>query len=315
MKRALFVGIDAYPRSPLAGCVHDAERLRAVLERHHDGSPNFDCESLLAPGGHVGRTELRARLKDLFARRADVALFFFSGHGTANNLGGYLVTQDAERYDEGVPMGDVLTLANSADIDEVAVILDCCHSGALGALPAVDNDRAVLREGVSVLTASRASQPALEAGGGGVFTSLVCEALGGGGADVVGNVTVASVYAYVDQALGAWEQRPLFKAHVSRLLPLRRCEPAVDLAVLRLLPRYFPSPAHEFPLDPSYEPDAEPENEENEAAFAHLQEYRAARLLVPVGERHMYFAAVNSKACRLTPLGRYYWHLANGGKL
>jgi hypothetical protein len=38
-------------------------------------------------------------------------------------------------------------------------------------------------------------------------------------------------------------------------------------------------------------------------------------LLEPVDADHMYFAAMESKACRLTPLGRHYWHVANNGRL
>jgi len=71
----------------------------------------------------------------------------------------------------------------------------------------------------------------------------------------------------------------------------------------------------DYLLDPSYEPDAEPRNPEHEAIFGDLQKFRAARLLVPVDEDHLYFAAMRSKACRLTPTGRFYWNLANGGKL
>jgi len=186
---------------------------------------------------------------------------------------------------------------------------------ALGQLPAVDNDTAVLKEGVSVLSASRAAEVSMEVDGGGLFTKLVCDALSGGGADVCGKVTVASVYAYVDQALGGWDQRPLFKSHVSKLVSLRTCTPAVDAKILRLLPRYFNSAKDEYPLDPSYEPEAEPKHPEHEGIFAHLQKLRAARLVVPVGEEHMYFAAMNSKSCKLTALGAYYWHLANGGKI
>ena len=37
--------------------------------------------------------------------------------------------------------------------------------------------------------------------------------------------------------------------------------------------------------------------------------------MVPVGEEHMYFAAMNSKACRLTALGSQCWRLANEKKL
>lgn len=243
-----------------------------------------------------------------------MALLYFSGHGFANDLGGYLVTPDAERHDEGVSMVDLITIANQSHVAEVVILLDCCYSGALGALPAL-NKLAVLREGISILTASRGSQVAVEIRGRGLFTSLLCAALEGGASDVLGKVTIASVYAYVDQSLGAWEQRPLFKALVSKLISLRNCSPVVPLEILRLLPKYFARPDADLPLDPSFEPDAEPSHPANEQIFSHLQRYRAARLVVPVGEEHLYYAAMNSKSCRLTPLGRFHWSLASDGKL
>lgn len=315
MRRALLVGVDHYQNSPLSGCVNDATRMRDLLSRHHDGSPNFDTRLMASTTTEISRPALRQAVEELLLGEAEVALLFFSGHGTVNNLGGYLVTQDARRYDEGVSMIDVLTLANNAAAREVVIVLDCCHSGALGQVPAVANEKAILREGVSVLSAARETEVAVEEGGAGLFTSLVCEALSGGAADVCGKVTVASVYAFVDQALGAWQQRPLFKSHVSKLISLRNCQPGVPLETLRLLPRYFSKATEEFALDPSYEPSAEPRHVEHERIFGDLQRFRAARLLEPVGEDHMYFAAVNSKACRLTALGRYYWHLANSGKI
>jgi len=132
---------------------------------------------------------------------------------------------------------------------------------------------------------------------------------------VLGNVTVAGVYAYVEKMLGAWEQRPFFKSHVSKLVPVRRCKPVIDVGLLRLLPQYFPKVDSEFALDPSFEPDAEPRNKENERIFGHLQKYRASRLLVPIGVEHMYYAAMGRRSCKLTPLGQFYWKLAKGRKL
>jgi hypothetical protein len=46
------------------------------------------------------------------------------------------------------------------------------------------------------------------------------------------------------------------------------------------------------------------------ADFAILQQCRAARLVEPVGAEHIYYAAMERKSCRLTPLGRHYWALA-----
>jgi hypothetical protein len=207
-------------------------------------------------------------------------------------------------------MSDVLTLANTSPAKERIIILDCCHSGALGQLPAVNNDAAIITEGVTILSASRESEGAAERGGGGLFTSLVCDALEGGAADVLGKVTTAGIYAYVDEALGGWEQRPLYKIHVSNLMPLRYCSPWVSREILRCLTQYFASPSQELPLDPSYEPCSPAPDPDHIKIFSHLQEMRAARLVEPVGEKHMYYAAMNSKSFRLTPLGIHYWDLA-----
>jgi hypothetical protein len=314
MRRALIVGIDQYHGAPLRGCVNDAKKMADLLKTNEDGSPNFECKTLTAPPFNIGRADLKSRIKELFINEADVALLYFSGHGAKNILGGYLVTQDAQQHDEGVPMSDVIALANKSSAQEVVVLLDCCHSGALGDLPGVE-DKTLLREGVSILTASRGSQVAVEIAGGGVFTSLLCAALEGGASDVLGRVTIASIYAYVDQSLGAWDQRPLFKALVSKLIPLRTCNPVVPLEVLRRLPEYFKSEGAEFQLDPSFEPDLDPKHPEHEAIFRDLQRLRDARLLVAVGAEHMFYAAINSRSCKLTALGRFHWNLAKAGKL
>lgn len=318
MRRALTVGIDRYdnyPNASLKGCVNDANRVADILSRHYDGAPNFSCQRLLSPPDNGTRAILRRNIELLFQNDPEVALFYFSGHGTVNNLGGYLVTQDSRTYDEGVAMTDLLTYSNRSRAREVVIIIDSCHSGAFGQLPAINNETAILREGVSVLTASRESQAAVEIGGEGLFTSLVCDALEGGGADIVGDVTVAAIYSYVDQALGPWDQRPLFKSHVSKLLKVRRAEPTIQPNILRLLPTIFKSPAEEFPLDPSYEPTAQPRNEDHEQTFRYLQQYNRAGLVVPVGEQDMYYAAINSKPCRLTPCGRFYWRVVTSNKI
>jgi hypothetical protein len=316
MRRALLVGIDDYPMAPLSGCVNDAEAMERLLSRHDDGAVNFDTQLLTSDREQVTRARVRAGLEALFADPAEVALFYFSGHGTENNVGGYLVTSDATAYDDGVSMTDVLALANRAvHIKEAAIIVDTCHSGLLGTVPAADNAHASLREGLSILSASRSSQSSLERGDHGVFTDLVCSALAGGAADILGNVSVASVYAYVDQAFGAWDQRPLFKSHVSRMLSLRTAKPAIDVAVLRRLPEWFETPDADFPLSPRHERTAEPKDEAAEAVFRCLQRCNRVKLVEPIDEEDMYYAAINGTGCRLTALGRFYWELADHGRI
>ena len=46
-----------------------------------------------------------------------------------------------------------------------------------------------------------------------------------------------------------------------------------------------------------------------------LQKLEGIGLVVPVGEEHMYFAAMNSKACELTAVGKQYWRLVKEGRI
>ena len=315
MRRALIIGIDDYPGCPLNGCVTDALKLEKVLSRHHDEKINFQCKVFTSPPTKIDRPFLRKRISELFNQPADVAFLHFSGHGTINGLGGYLVTADYSEYDVGIPMSEVLALANDSQVREVFITLDCCHSGAFGTVPVISNDKIILSEGVSVITATRSGQEALEEGGEGIFTSLLVEALEGGAAGHLGEVSAASVYAYIDNALGAWDQRPLFKANVSRFTRLREATPRFSIGLLRKLTHYFPLPAEDFPLSPDYEPSEEPHDPHKEKIFGDLQALRNAGLVEPVGEEHMYFAAINSKACSLSSLGKYYWRLVNENRI
>jgi len=315
VRRALIVGIDDYPGCPLHGCVNDAQRMKEVLSRNDDGSVNFECQVITCPPVTVSRPFLRRKIFELLKQPADVAFLHFSGHGTISGLGGYLVTPDYDDYDVGIPMAEILALANQSPVTDKFITLDCCHSGSFGVLSAVSDNRIVLAEGISVITATRSGQEALEEGGGGVFTSLLVEALEGGAAALLGEVTAASVYAYIDNALGAWDQRPMFKANVSKFIRLREAPPRVPADLVRKLVEYFPLPAEPLPLSPEFEPENEPHDENKVKIFRQLQKFRNAGLVEPIGAEHMYHAAMNSKACGLTTLGKYYWRLVKDDKI
>ncbi len=315
MKKALIVGIDNYQSSPLNGCVNDANAIANTLKTNGDGSPNFSVRLTTSPNTDVTRSSLREAIENLFSGESDMALLYFSGHGFIKSTGGYLVTKDASRYDEGVSMDDVLNIANQSNAKNKVIILDCCHSGALGSSSVANNNLAQLSEGLSVLTASRDSESAMEVNGSGVFTSLVVDALKGGAADLRGNITPGSLYAYVDEALGAWDQRPIFKTNVSNFASLRNVPPKVPFETMRKITIYFHAPETEHNLDPSYEDTEKTAIEDNVKIFKDLQKFQSVGLVVPVDEEFMYFAALNSKSCRLTALGYQYWRLVNEGKL
>lgn len=307
MKKALIIGINNYSTAPLKGCINDATAIASVLERNGDGSPNFDVK-LVTDVPTKGN--LKALIKSLFEGNNDTALLYFSGHGFLNEVGGYIVTPDATTNDEGVSMDEILTIANNSKTKDKIIILDCCHAGAMGSPAIASNAMAQLIEGVTILTASKASEVAMEVNGHGVFTNLLIDALHGGAADLRGHITPGSVYAYIDQALGTWDQRPVFKTNVTRFTSLRQITPSVPLETLRKIIDYFPLAQQEHALDPSYEFSntgiAEPAKV---AIFKDLQKFESVNLVTPVGEEHMYYAAMNSKSCKLTALGYHYWRL------
>lgn len=315
-KRALLVGIDKYDHvSSLSGCVADATSMAELLERHGDGSLNFDCRVLTSPGpASITRAFLREQWNELFQHFDGDVLFYFSGHGTPTSLGGYLVTQDGTPGDPGLAMNDIVTLANKSRARTVLLILDCCFSGSVGNPPNLQGDvenQAQLREGVTILAASRPTEPSVEVGGHGVFTKLVIGALRGGAADVRGRISAASVYAYAEAALGAWDQRPLYKSHAARLDPIRICEPKVSDAILRELPTYFPQADHEFQLDITYEETNGAAIPDHVAIFKKFKQLQIAGLLRPKTGSDLYWTAERSGGVVLTQLGAFYLQLVN----
>ncbi|HEU5024099.1 MAG TPA: caspase family protein [Spirillospora sp.] len=326
MRRALIVGIDYYEHlSDLYCCVNDAQAVKAVLERHADGTLNFATPQMFTgtnPALAVRKRDLKEAVRQLFADNAEIALFYFAGHGYIEGTGGFLCASDSESGDDGLALAEVMALANNSNATNKMVILDSCHSGVAGNRANTPNF-AELADGVTILTATTETQGALESGSAGVFTSLFVDALNGAAANLVGDITPGSVYAHIDQSLGPWAQRPVFKTNVKQFASLRKSEPPIAPGLLQDLTRYFPTPEHKFQLDPSFEPERSPDQRNdpsipspdpaNTATFAVLQSYARVNLVRPVGAPHMWHAAMQRKSCELTVLGQHYWSLVHKG--
>ena len=135
MRRALVIGIDHYQEiSPLNGCVNDAYAVKEMLERNADDSVNFGCKLIIgnSSGDIVTRTELKDAVKELFAGDGEVALLYFAGHGYIETTGGYLCAGDCRTGDDGLPLAEIMTLANKSRILNRVVVLDSCYSGIAG---------------------------------------------------------------------------------------------------------------------------------------------------------------------------------------
>lgn len=322
MRKALIVGIDHYERiGSLWGAVHDAHSVKNVLARHMDGTVNFVQPKLMAAAGPetaISRTELREAVEELFRDNADISLFYFSGHGYIDSVGGFLCASDCESGHDGLSLSEIMAFASNSPAKNKIIVLDCCHGGVAGD-SSTSSSMAEIKDGVTILTASTADQYAMESGGSGVFTNLLVDALNGAAANLVGDITPGSVYAHVDQSLGPWNQRPVFKTNVERFVSLRKADAPIQLSDLQKLTSLFEHPSTQLDLDPSYEPERngiEPEgtpppDPAKNADFAVLQDLRKVNLVRPVDAPHMWHAAMQYKACELTVLGQHYWNLVD----
>lgn len=325
MKRALLIGINNYPGNELKGCIEDIKQVKAAIEKNGDGSPNFDV--MMMPDVQTS-AEVMENIQRLFSGDGEAALLYFSGHGYVNDTGAEIVMpQDIAtpgQYYTGIQMRTIMDVVNNSKVRNKIVILDCCHSGNMGRYK-VEDSSSHLQSGVSILTACREDEYAEEIGGHGVFTELLCTALNGGAADYCGNITIGGIYSYIDRSLGAWQQRPVFKTNVTEFAALKKVEPQVPLTIIRDLTSLFSTPQEVLALDPSFEDTNDPTvvheykepyaNKENVEKFKKLQKLQSIGFVRPEGATFMYFAAMESKGCRLTELGRYYWRLVKDGRI
>lgn len=322
-RKALLIGIDDYSgKNKLNGCIADVDSIKAVLAKNEDGSDNFDIVELRDVRSS---RDAMVQIDSLFATDSDIALLYFSGHGYDNTTGSELVFPDDvthNGYYKGLQMRSIMDIVNKSKAKNKIIILDCCHAGDFGRYR-MDIDTSDLGHGVSILTACKGDENAITQGGHSIFTLALCLALSGPAADFMGHITMGSVYAYVEKFFSASEQRPVFKTNVSEFVPLRKVNPKVSVDILKDMLTLFPQYRDEMQLDPSFEssniegkqftsvePYANPENVDK---MDKLQALTRIGFVEPVGERHMYYAAMNSKKCKLTLLGTYYWLLAKKG--
>ena len=123
---ALVVGNGSYSERPLRNPVNDANLMQATLK-----DLGFEVQVLQ----NADRRGMLAGLRDFEsrARDADVALFFYAGHGAQVAGNNYLIPvggniqSDADVPDEAVEAGSVLRRLEDARSKVALVILDACR--------------------------------------------------------------------------------------------------------------------------------------------------------------------------------------------
>ena len=322
MKKALVIGLNSYPNGhKLLACVNDATEVEKRLARHGNGDKNFDVISIKDT---CSRENLKSAIDKCFADSADIALFYFAGHGMLDSFGGHIVATDNSNAD--LSLRDILDIVNNSKCKNKVVILDSCYSGAMGN-PSSSTNTISISNGVTILTACTQYQTSGEHrdGSHGIFTELLLAALDGEAADLMGNITLGGIYAFIDKSLGAWEQRPVFKTNVTTFSPLRLVKPPIDIKILRNLSTYFENSEDQYILDPSYEYTnvtsvthniIEPYAiDKNVHIMKELQKLVRVGLVIPCDAEHMYDAAMESKSCQLTSVGKHYWRLSKNNRI
>ncbi len=319
MKKALIVGIDDYgnPSLNLTASVNDAIAVEKLMKYHGDGKTNFDVVTLKE--NVQTKAELNSLIIELFKYPSDIALFYFSGHGNDDCLGYQLATPDGRIHDMGVPMSQLMNLVAASPAKNKIVILECCHAAGIENQYTANGMATYLHEGVTILASSRHTQKAYQINDHSIFTNLLLQAMEGGAADLNGHITAAGIYAFIDKAMGPGQQRPVFKTNTSEFVPIRTIIPRVSPEILKQIPVFFPNSTDKFLLDPSFEDTNDPTvkhnyvkpyaQTENVSRFKMLQDLQKVGLVEPSGAPYMYFAAMHSKSCKLTPLGQHYWRL------
>lgn len=325
-KRAFLVGVGIYsdPQMNLDGPPNDVDALSKILSRNEDGSINYEClswKNFDQYGQNITRDILRQGIVDLFDHDGDV-LFYYSGHGYVDKAGGYLITHDGNYNGLGLSMSELVNAANASRAKSVMIILDCCHSGAIGnSFSTGQNSYSLLCENHVLMAASRAHQVAMESDGRGHFTSALVDALDGGAVDHEGWITAPSVYTYIARRFGAWDQTPVFKANLTDTVLLRRGAPLIEREKLLQLTKIFPDQDYKFQLDPAFEPEdehgnmREPVDQEKIALALLFKDYRDAGLLRPTPPiSQLYWAARKNGTVELTLRGKEQWRLVHLGR-
>lgn len=140
-KRALLVGINAYPRHPLRGCLNDVAAVRAFLEQER----GFAAADIIALcDEQATRAAIVRELRAAAAATAsgDCFVFYFCGHGAQ------LASQDPREedlLDEVLCPIDFAWTAETAIVDDelqeifdsipvgasLTWVFDACHTGAI----------------------------------------------------------------------------------------------------------------------------------------------------------------------------------------
>ncbi len=146
---ALLVGVNEYLAvSNLEGCLNDVENIKIYLEGRATGNKKVDVHTKVLLDEEATYDAILREFEEHLTKagKDDIALFYFSGHGTQEEAPKGFWNIEADKHNEALTCYDSYVrghgvwgladkeisfwLSQIAEKEpEVVVILDCCHSG------------------------------------------------------------------------------------------------------------------------------------------------------------------------------------------
>ncbi len=224
-ERALVIGVSDYPSpiSKLPAVANDVREMAKLLGSDKGQFPagNIRC---LAESEATQKAVLEAIESTFSAVQAEDAVFaYMAGHGAVVGGQYYFVAHDTTVKDiatNGVPLTRIKAAFDASPSQRAFLWLDFCHSGGIipRDLEGGHDDREVISRALEVvqghgkliIAAASPAQLAYESAavGHGLFTDALLRGLKGEAANK-GEVTVNSLYDYIDRQMGSDRQRPM----------------------------------------------------------------------------------------------------------
>jgi hypothetical protein len=224
-ERALVIGISEYP-PPIPKLPAVANDVREMATLLGSDKGQFPAQNVvkLADGEAIGQKVLEA-IDSTFAgaQPEDPVFAYMAGHGEVAAGQYYFIAYDTTLKDistNGVPLTKIKQAFDTSPSQRAFLWLDFCHSGGIipRDLEVGSDDREVIGRTLSVaqgqgkliIAACTPLQLAWESQtvGHGLFTEALLKGLKGEAANK-GEVTINSVFDYIDKRMGSDRQRPM----------------------------------------------------------------------------------------------------------
>jgi hypothetical protein len=224
-ERALVIGVSDYPPPipKLPAIANDVREVAALLGSDKGQFPAQNVASFVDQA--ADRQSVMAALEKTFreVRPEDAVFVYMAGHGTVVNDEYLYVAYDTKvdaLATTGVPLKAIKAAFDATPSQRAFLWLDFCHSGGILArdLVGAPDDRALIErslkvvqgQGKLILAACTPYQSAWESAqvGHGLFTDALLRGLKGG-ATKDGEVTINSLFDFIDRQMGGDRQRPM----------------------------------------------------------------------------------------------------------